>query len=349
MRKPASPADFNGDGRSDLILPGSGAPVRGADAAGLVAAILRWRAVGSLEAMVFDSARFDLQPYVGFDMARYVRRTYCSWEDAGWRSLLVQRFEHAPSADDMELPGTADLHLVLPVAGRAVMETRSGGRKSRHTWAPGRLELGVPGRPVLRRYRGDGSMRSVQVHIPRGTVDAAAERLGGRAVDFEAMAASVAAGDPLIEEAVRTVGSPGETGEAGDLYAESAASFLAVHLLTRHSRLSDPRTPRREDARVRAAVTLMRERLADPITLADIADEVHLSVYHLVRVFKEATGATPYRYLTRLRIEEAKRLLGGTDLPIAQIAARCGFASPGALSAAFLRHTGVRPSAHRNS
>ncbi|MFI6518072.1 helix-turn-helix domain-containing protein [Spirillospora sp. NPDC050679] len=296
--------------------------------------------------MVFDSARFDLQPYVGFDMARYVRRTYCSWEDAGWRSLLVQRFEHVPVAEEMELPGTADLHLVLPVAGRAVMETRSGGRESRHTWVPGRLELGVPGRSVLRRYRGDGAMRSVQVHIPRGTVDAVAGQLGGRAVDFEAMAASVASGDPLVEEAVRTVGSPGR---ADDLYAESAASFLAVHLLTRHSRLPAPRTPRREDARVRAAVTLMRERLADPITLAGIADEVHLSVYHLVRVFKEATGATPYRYLTRLRIEEAKRLLRDTDLTIAQIASRCGFASPGALSAAFLRHTGARPSAYRNS
>ncbi|SEH03163.1 AraC family transcriptional regulator [Nonomuraea solani] len=296
--------------------------------------------------MVFDSTRFDLQPYAGFDMARYVRRTYCSWENAGWRSLLVQRFEHVPVAEDMELPGAADLHLVLPVAGRTVLETRSGGGWSRHTWAPGRLELRIPDQPVLRRYRGDGPMRSVQVHIPRDTVDSAAARLGGRAVDYEAMSASLAAGDPLIEEAVRAVD---RLSDAGDLYAESAAAFLAVHLLTRHSRRTAPRTPTREDARVRAAVAMMRERLADPVTLADIAGEVHLSVFHLVRVFKEATGVTPHRFLTRLRIEEAKRLLRDTDLAIAQVAPRCGFAGPGALSAAFLRHTGTRPSAYRNS
>ncbi|WP_067474166.1 helix-turn-helix domain-containing protein [Actinomadura hibisca] len=296
--------------------------------------------------MVFDSAHFDLQPYAGFDMARYVRRTYCSWEDAGWQSLLVQRFEHVPVVEDMELPGAADLHLVLPVAGRAVMETRSGGRGSRDAWQPGRLELRVPDQPVLRSYRGDGPMRSVQVHVPRGTVDAVAAQLGGRAVDYEAMAASLASGDPLIEEIVRTAGAPGA---ADDLYAESAAAFLTTHLLTRHARRPVPRTPTREDARVRAAVAMMRERLADPITLADIADEVHLSVYHLVRVFKEATGTTPYRHLTRLRIEEAKRLLRDTGLPIAQIALRCGFASPGALSTAFLRDTGVRPSVYRNS
>ncbi len=80
--------------------------------------------------MVFPTTRFDLTPYVGFDMDRYVRRTYCSWEVAGWQSLLVQGFEHVAVVEEMELPGTADLHLVLPVAGRAVMETRSDGRGS---------------------------------------------------------------------------------------------------------------------------------------------------------------------------------------------------------------------------
>ncbi|MFE0025984.1 helix-turn-helix domain-containing protein [Amycolatopsis sp. NPDC059021] len=296
--------------------------------------------------MVFDSARFDLQPYVGFDMDRYVRRTYCSWEDTGWQSLLVQRFEHVAVAEDMQLPAVADLHLVLPVSGHAMMEARNGGRATRFMWTPGQLELKIPGESVLNRYRGDGAMRSIQVHIPRGTVETVVAELGGHTVDYEAMAASVAAGDPLVEEAVRTIGF---LGEADDLYAESAAAFLTTHLLTRHARPSGEQTMTREDARVRAAVAVMRDRLADPITLADIADEVHLSVFHLVRVFKEATGVTPYRYLSRLRIEEAKRLLHDTDLAIAQIAVRCGFASPGALSAAFLRHTGARPSVYRNS
>src|SRR5689334_5930139 len=108
--------------------------------------------------MVFDSARFDLRPYTGFAMDRYVRRTFCSWEQAGWRSLLVQRFEHVPVADDLALPGTADLHLVLPVSGRAEMETSDGSRAVRSTWVPGRLQLGVPHRPTLRRYRGDAAM-----------------------------------------------------------------------------------------------------------------------------------------------------------------------------------------------
>ncbi|AGM05963.1 AraC family transcriptional regulator [Amycolatopsis keratiniphila] len=294
--------------------------------------------------MVFDSERFDLQPYTGFDMSRYVRRTYCSWEDSGWESLLVQRFDHVPVAEDLRLPAVADLHLVLPLSGRAVMETRGEGRWNRYEW--GRLELAVPGRPLRRRYRGDGSMRSLQVHIPGTTVESVAARLGGRAVDHEAMAASVAEGDPLLDELVRAVGNARED---DDLYAESAAAFLTVHLLTRHARKPGPPSAGREDDRVRAAVAMMRDRLADPLSVAEIAGEVHLSVYHFIRVFKEKTGETPHRFLGGLRIEEARRLLRGTDLPIAAIAGRCGFATPGALSAAFLKHTGSRPSEYRNS
>ncbi|MEQ0563561.1 AraC family transcriptional regulator [Amycolatopsis sp. NEAU-NG30] len=296
--------------------------------------------------MVFDSVRFDLRPYAGFETGRFVRRTFCSWEDAGWRSLLVQRFDHVPVAEDMALPGAADLHLVLPVAGQAAMTTRDGGRAVHERWLPGQVQLGIPHRPVVRSYRTDGNLRSVQVHIPRDTVDSAVARLGGDVPDFEAMAASVATGDPLLAEAVRALGS---AGAADDLYAESAAGFLTMHLLTRHGRLREDRPPVREDARVRTAVAFLRERLAEPVTLADVAAEVHLSVYHLVRVFRTVTGRTPHRFLTELRVEEAKRLLRETALPLDRIAPRCGFTSAGALSTAFVRHTGVRPSAYRNS
>ncbi|MFG1798399.1 hypothetical protein [Nocardia sp. NPDC049149] len=61
--------------------------------------------------MVFDSTRFDLQPYAGLDLDRSVRLTYSSWEDAEWQSLLVQRFEHDPVVEELTLPAAADLHL----------------------------------------------------------------------------------------------------------------------------------------------------------------------------------------------------------------------------------------------
>ncbi|WP_049560921.1 AraC family transcriptional regulator [Nonomuraea sp. SBT364] len=292
---------------------------------------------------MIDSADFDVAAYAGFDTSAYVRHTYNSWDDAGWRSLLVQGFRHAPEAEDLALPAVSDLHLVLCTAGNADMRTHAGGRPVRRRWAPGHLELMVPGRATSLSYRAASGLSTVQVHIPAPAVRRAAGALDGPEPDFEALSAGLRAGDPVVEQVLRAL--PG-AGAAGDLYAESAAAFLATHLLARGR---DERLPGPEHAAVRAGIAVMRERLAEPLTLAVIAAEVHLSVYHFVRVFRDATGETPHRYLTRLRIERARRLLSTTSLSVERIARRCGFAGPGALSSAFLRQTGVRPSAYRKN
>ncbi|MFI0465420.1 helix-turn-helix domain-containing protein [Saccharopolyspora sp. 5N102] len=290
---------------------------------------------------MFDSPDFDLAPYAEFDTSELVRRTYCSWGDAGWRSLLVQCFDHAPEAHHVPMPGVSDLHLVLFVAGDVATRTRADGKPVRRRWVPGDLELMVPGRTSVRDYRATSAMRTIQVHIPSATVERAAAQLGDSGPDFEALSAAVDTGDPVVEQIIRALPA---AGGSNDLYAESAGAFLATHLLTqgRHGRLPGP-----EHAAVRAGIAVMRDRLAEPLTLADIAAEVHLSVYHFIRVFRAATGETPHRFLTRLRIERAERLLSDDALTVAQIAERCGFASPGALSTAFLSHVGVRPSAYR--
>ncbi|MBP2471209.1 AraC family transcriptional regulator [Crossiella equi] len=287
---------------------------------------------------MFDTADFDLAPYAGLDVSASVRHTYRSWQDSGWRSLLVQCFEHAPEVEALPMPGVADLHLVLCVAGDVDLRTSDRGRRR---WVPGSLDLLVPGRATERGYRSRSPLRTVQVHIPSATVRATAAQLGGAEPDFEALSAAVAAGDPLVEHLVRAL--PAARG-ADDLYAETAAAFLTTHLLNARPPASGP-----EHAAVRAATALMRERLAEPLTLAVLAAEVHLSAYHFIRVFRDATGVTPHRYLAGLRIEHARRLLTSSTLTLEQIAARCGFASPGALSTAFHRQLGVRPSAYRNN
>ncbi|MEU3183862.1 helix-turn-helix domain-containing protein [Streptomyces sp. NPDC006923] len=290
---------------------------------------------------MFDSPDFDVAPYGDVDMPRYVRRSYCSWHDANWRSLLVQCFTHARQVEHLLLPGTSDLHLVLCTAGEAMMQVTSGGSLAKRRWRAGRLELMVPGRPTVRSYAATSVLSTIQVHVPQAVIKVTADQLGGHEPDFEALSAGLGAGDPVVEHLVRSLPSQRE---AGDLYAESAAAFLAVHLL---SRGGVPRVAGNEHAAVRKGIAIMRDRLAEPLTLADIAAEVHLSVYHFVRVFRNATGATPHRFLTRLRIELAQRLLSETSLTVEQVARRCGFAGPSALSSSFLRHVGVRPSAYR--
>jgi AraC family transcriptional regulator len=91
------------------------------------------------------------------------------------------------------------------------------------------------------------------------------------------------------------------------------------------------------------AVAYLRNQLERPVTVAELAGVAGFSPYHFLRVFKRATGHTPHRYLTLLRIAEVKRLLE-RGVTVTQAAQRCGFYSTAHLSAAFLRETGVRPS-----
>ena len=79
------------------------------------------------------------------------------------------------------------------------------------------------------------------------------------------------------------------------------------------------------------------------MTVSELAGQALLSPYHFLRVFKRETGRTPYRYLTMLRMREAKRLLAQGQT-VTAVAARCGYSSAGHFSAAFRKETGVRPS-----
>ena len=136
---------------------------------------------------------------------------------------------------------------------------------------------------------------------------------------------------------------------ADDLYAESAAVFLAAHLVTVYSS-AVASAAGREDARVRLAQGFMRDCLAEPLTLAEMAQNVYLSPYHFARVFRQAVGERRGpAHLTRLRVEAACRLLRETREPVADVTAACGFSNTARLTAAMRRLLGTGPTAYRTA
>lgn len=79
-----------------------------------------------------------------------------------------------------------------------------------------------------------------------------------------------------------------------------------------------------------------------------VARHVAMSPSHLSRLFKKQTGYSPYEYLVKVRLDNAKSLLKKTTLPIAQIAADTGFNSASNFIYAFHKHMGISPSKFRN-
>jgi transcriptional regulator GlxA family with amidase domain len=86
-----------------------------------------------------------------------------------------------------------------------------------------------------------------------------------------------------------------------------------------------------------------------PLTVADLADHAHFSSRTLARRFVEETGMAPIRWLTLQRLLEARRLLEATDVPVEEVALRCGLGTAANLRLHLGREIGVTPTGYRRA
>jgi AraC family transcriptional regulator of adaptative response / DNA-3-methyladenine glycosylase II len=98
---------------------------------------------------------------------------------------------------------------------------------------------------------------------------------------------------------------------------------------------------------VERALALIEAGALDRDSVAALAERLGVGSRHLSRLFAKHLDASPLQVALSLRIQRAKRLLDGTDLPVAGIAEREGFSSPRRMSAAFAQPYGQPPSALR--
>lgn len=99
----------------------------------------------------------------------------------------------------------------------------------------------------------------------------------------------------------------------------------------------------------RRCIDLMRARLAEDVSLDELAFEARLSPFHFARMFKQSVGLPPRVYLTRLRMEKTCELLERTDLAIAEIASNVGYSSSRVLARVFLKQQGITTTAYRQA
>jgi AraC-like DNA-binding protein len=78
-----------------------------------------------------------------------------------------------------------------------------------------------------------------------------------------------------------------------------------------------------------------------PLTQAEVSALVHISPFHFVRLFKQATGQSLHQYIITQRVEAAERLLLAGRLTLAEIALQVGFTDQSHLARHFKRHRGV--------
>lgn len=103
------------------------------------------------------------------------------------------------------------------------------------------------------------------------------------------------------------------------------------------------------DALAARATRFLREHLTEPITVADLADELAWSPSHLTRAFTRTVGTSPIRYLAALRFHEAKRLLAVERLGVLETCHEVGFTSVGTFTRRFVADVGMPPGEFRRA
>ncbi|OLO04384.1 AraC family transcriptional regulator [Salinicola socius] len=140
----------------------------------------------------------------------------------------------------------------------------------------------------------------------------------------------------LIQEMTRANHASGDllvTTLLSSLHARLGATLCPPTLTKRAGRSLD--IPRLEQ--------FVIARLDRRLSVSDLANLACLSEAHFAERFRDQTGITPYQFVMRLRLTRVRELTTSTDMPLADIAERTGFANQSALSHAFRRHYGHSP------
>ncbi len=139
-------------------------------------------------------------------------------------------------------------------------------------------------------------------------------------------------------------------GLGGRLYADSLANVLAVQLLRHYTTSGD--SPHKfkgglSGNRLRRVMSLIAESYESDLSLSDLAEVAGMSTFHFAREFKRTTGTTPHQYLIKFRVDRAKALLSGSEMPLVEVSSRSGFSHQSHFTRLFRRLTGTTPQSYR--
>jgi AraC family transcriptional regulator len=266
-----------------------------------------------------------------------------------WRNLKVIRNAHHVRESTIK-PGKLTFHLITVYMGApSRQQTIFSGRNYNILQTAGNVAV-IPAATALDSWYDDVEQDDIYLHLEPDFVKSVAAGADLNP-DKTEIITSLETRSPIIESMARMAFDELQRSTeamASNLYADSLANMLAVHLLRDYSSHRMPPEKRYVNGltnkTLARVIDLIESDLAEDLSLKVLSKAAGLSEYHFLRMFKQSTGYTPHQYIINQRIERAKELLKKTDMSITEIAYLLGFSTPAHFTHHFRRKTGVTPS-----
>lgn len=223
----------------------------------------------------------------------------------------------------------------------------------------------LPAAHAIERTHGMESYYMEQIKLGRfetalSACDAIRERSRphGAGVDYVSMIEGFAILRTLTRLAVRDSGVPASAVNAlTERYKRMAHGArddeelrpIAVQFISESCALVRQYRKAPYNRQIRQALDIIHRRAGEPLTVAEIAEEVGISANWLTTKFREATGKTPVAYLTAHRLESAAHLLAYTEMDIQSVSASVGVMDSNYFAKLFRKAYGVTPSDYRSN
>ncbi|MFQ6548601.1 helix-turn-helix domain-containing protein [Aestuariibius sp. 2305UL40-4] len=263
--------------------------------------------------------------------------------DGGSMPVTLLRAEQQPFEGTD--PAVPELGLIL--ATRADMPFRwnvGDGLTDEKTSRSGDLSV-VPAQTAIDFYC-YGEHELIDIRLPAGEIEALVEDYGaGRLSDLNSLTGATLFRDETLRRTVMQMwAESARTGGTSDLLMDGLTQVLIARLFDKAGALRRPQpilplSP----AEITRIDTLVEHRLAERLTVADLARALDMPRWIFADAFKATTGDTPHAYVTGKRLDKACELLRLGDMPLAEIAYATGFASQSHMTDTFRRILGTTP------
>ncbi len=148
--------------------------------------------------------------------------------------------------------------------------------------------------------------------------------------------------DQIFTELTSLVNSP-------SIKSDLKINNIITNLFTEVISQNIPTDSTKNSQYVKQCIDFIANNYQRNINIDELAQQLFVSKYHLIKLFNQSVGVSPYRYLTEYRINQSKYLLLNTDMFVGEIATRVGFNSESHYIKLFNTIVGTTPKQFRKN